>query len=112
MPPLAYSRHYFTRGVQDASGRLYLTDREPYTFRTLVDSSYHTVVVGDTLHGLADYFYRSVAIENPADLFWVIADFQPERIWDVTLTLTAGRLLVIPSVRELTEEIFSESRRP
>lgn len=110
MPPQQFSRHFFTAGIKDAEERLYLTDREPYRFKDLKDNRFHLVRVGDTLHTLADRFFAGV-VSNPALLFWVLCDFQPEPIIDPTLTLTPGRTLAIPSIRTLTEEIFSEARR-
>jgi hypothetical protein len=44
-------------------------------------------------------------------LWWVIADFQSDPIHDPTRKLKRGRVLIIPSERTLTEEIFSERRR-
>lgn len=110
MPPLSFSRFFFTQGIKDPNGNLFLTDREPYRFQDLSDNRFHMVVVGDTLHTLADRYFDGVG--DAAQLFWVIADYQPEPIIDPTLVLTPGRVLVIPSIRLLTEEIFSEARRP
>ncbi len=110
MPPRPFSRYFFTSGVKDDADNLLLTERVPYRFRDFYDNRFHVVKVGDTLHSLADRFFTSVSA-NSASLYWVIADFQPDPILDPTLKLTPGRLLAIPSVRVLTEEIFSESRR-
>ncbi len=41
----------------------------------------------------------------------LIADFQPDPIHDPTLSLEVGRVLVVPSLRTVTEEVFSEKRR-
>jgi len=41
----------------------------------------------------------------------VIADFQPDPVHDPTLSLDLGRVLFIPSVRVVTEEVFAEARR-
>jgi hypothetical protein len=40
-----------------------------------------------------------------------IADFQPDPVHDPTLSLDLGRVLFIPSVRVVTEEVFAEARR-
>lgn len=110
MPPQVFSRHFFSWGIKDANENLYLTDREPYRFVRLSDNRFHMVRVGDTLHTLADRFFEG--LDNAAQFWWVIADFQPEPILDPTLVLTPGRIMVIPSMRTLTEKIFSEERRP
>jgi hypothetical protein len=109
MPPRRLSRFTFSAAVLDDAGRLLLTEREPYRFRTLADTRQHVVRQGDTLFTLAGRYFAP--LPRPAGLWWVIADFQPEPIHDPTLALDLGRLVFIPSVRVVTEEIFSEARR-
>lgn len=82
---------------------------EPYRFRELPDTREHVAAEGDTLSTLAARYFVGQA--RAAGFWWVIADFQPEPIHDPTISLTPGRLLYIPSLRTLTEEIFSERRR-
>ncbi len=101
------SRYLFCQGIRDDQGRLLLTDRIPYTFVERADNRQHTVTEGDTLFGLADLYFRPM--QRPAQLFWVIADFNG--ITDATLKLSPGSVLQIPSVRLIVEEIFNESRR-
>lgn len=109
MPPRRFSRFTFSAAVLDDAGRLLLTEREPYRFRALADTRQHVVQQGDTLFTLAGRYFAP--LPRPAGLWWAIADFQPEPIHDPTLALHPGRLLFIPSVRVITEEIFSEARR-
>jgi hypothetical protein len=109
MPPRRFSRFTFSAAVLDDADRLLLTEREPYRFRALADTRQHVVQQGDTLFTLAGRYFAP--LPRPAGLWWVIADFQPEPIHDPTLALDLGRLLFIPSVRVITEEIFSEARR-
>lgn len=109
MPPRRYSRHTFATAVADDEERLFLTDVEPYRFRSLPDNRQHVVEQGDTLFTLAALYFAP--LPRPAGLWWVIADFQPDPIHDPTLSLALGRELVIPSVRTIVEEVFSESRR-
>jgi len=109
MPPRRFSRHMFTSAVLDAQGRLYLTEREPFRFRPLPDNRHHLVTEGESLFSLAGRYFAPIS--RPAGLWWVLADFQPEPICDPTLTLEPGRVVVIPSVRTVLEEIFSEARR-
>jgi hypothetical protein len=109
MPPRRFSRHTFTSAVQDGAGRLVLTDREPFRFRSLPDNRQHVVKEGESLFSLAGRYFAP--LPRPAGLWWVVADFQPDPIHDPTIALEPGRVLVISSVRTVLEEIFSERRR-
>jgi len=111
MPPGRFSRHRFTQAVLQGDGRLVLTDRVPYTFKDFADNRRHTVSQGDTLHALAGVFYRSQSIQRPSGLWWVIADYQPQPVFDPTRRLAVGRVLHVPSFRTLFEQILSEKRR-
>ncbi len=109
MPPKIFSRHEFTLGVRDAADNLILTEREPFRFQSFGDNVRHTVREGDTLFTLADLFFDGLT-ERPAGLWWVIADFQPDPILDPTLELEPGRVMIIPSVRTVREEVFNPRR--
>jgi hypothetical protein len=109
MPPRRYSRFTFCSAVLDERERLLLTEREPYRYRELPDSRQHVVQEGETLFSLAGRYFAP--LPRPAGLWWVVADFQPEPVLDPTLALELGRVLVIPSVRVVTEEILAEARR-
>jgi hypothetical protein len=109
MPPRRFSRFSFSAGVLDEQGRLFLTEREPFRFRSLPDNRQHVVQQGDTLFSLAGRYFAP--LPRPSGLWWVIADFQPEPIHDPTLALELGRVVLIPSVRVITEEVFAETRR-
>lgn len=109
MAPQARSRYLFCEGRLNANGAMYLTDRVPYRYRDLPDSRVHEVAQGHTLKKIAHAYF--VGIPNPQELWWIIADFQPEPIIDPTISLAVGRRLIVPSVRTVLEKIFSESRR-
>jgi hypothetical protein len=109
MPPRRFSRHTFTSAVLDDGERLLLTDREPFRFRSLSDNRQHVVKDGETLFSLAGRYFAP--LPRPAGLWWVIADFQPDPIHDPTVALDPGRVLVVPSMRTVIEEVFSEKRR-
>lgn len=109
MPPRQYSRHSFTEAYLDGFGELVLTDPEPFRFQARQDNRIHIVKQGDSLFSLAGKYFRG--FERPAGLWWIIADFQPDPIHDPTLKLTPGEAIYIPSLRTITEEVFSESRR-
>lgn len=112
MPPKFMSRHTFTEGTRfDDLGEeeLFLTEREPYTYREFSDNRLHTVGDNDTLQSLAGRYFRGLT--NPSRLWWIIADYQPQRIHDPTIRLRVGSTLAIPSIRTVEEEIFGEKRR-
>lgn len=109
MAPRRFSRYSFSYAVQDAEGDLVLYGEEPYRYRDFADNREHVVREGDTLFTLAGQYFAP--LPRPAGLWWVIADFQPEPIHDPTLALAPGRVLIIPSLRTLAEEVFSERRR-
>ena len=111
MPPGRFSRHRFTFATLGSDGTLSLSDRVPYAFREFNDNRRHVVVEGDNLWNLAGRYFRSESIERPSGLWWVLADFQPQPIFDPTLKLAPGRVIHVPSFRTLFEEILNERRR-
>lgn len=109
VPPRLYSRHAFCTAQLDDAGRLYLSDRVPFGYRAFSDNALHTVGKGDKLWFLAARYFP--ALPRPAGLWWVIADFQPEPVFDPTVDLAEGSVLVIPSVRTVLTYVFAEDRR-
>lgn len=109
MPPRLYSRHSFCEALTDEAGRVYLSDREPYGYRDLPDNRVHRVGLGDTLQTLAARYFPE--LPDPAWFWWVIADFQPDPIFDPTIALAPGATLVIPSAQTVLTRIFDEARR-
>lgn len=108
MPPRQNSRYTFTQGRIDADERFFLSDRIPFRFKQLPDNRSVVVKQSDTLYAIAGRMFAP--LPRPAGLWWVIADFQPEPIHDPTIQLAAGRALIVPSIRTVTEEIFSLRR--
>jgi len=70
--------------------------RESLSYRSDEENQVYMVRAGDTLHTLAQKFFNG--FPTPSRLWWVIAEYQPEPIFDPTLRLEPGTLLVIPSV--------------
>jgi len=106
------SRFRFCTIVALTDGRVYLTDREPYRYQDLPDNRRHTAKFGDTWHTIASrYFANDGVIINPADLWYVVADFQPEPVVDPTLRPEPGTVIFIPSIETLFQRILSEARR-
>jgi hypothetical protein len=110
VPPFKFSRFQFTAALNDIDRPeiLFLTDRERFVFRELPDTRTHIAREGDTLFTLAHRFFRG--LDRPSGFWWIIADFQPDPIHDPTISIGLGRTLFIPSLRTVTEEIFSEKR--
>jgi hypothetical protein len=110
VPPRLYSRHQFCVAFTDpVTSKLVLSDREPYRFAPFADNVQHQVIEGDTLSRLAARYFAPLA--DAAQLWWIIADFQPEPIFDPTLALEVGQTIVLPSVQTVLTEIFDEARR-
>ncbi len=109
MPPRRFSRFTFAEALLDTNERLFLFGQEPFRFRAFTDNREHIAREVDTLFNLAGQFFKP--FDRPAGLWWIIADFQPQPILDPTLKLDAGKLMFIPSLRVVSEEIFSEERR-
>lgn len=104
------SRHTFAEGrVDEDSGRTYLTDRVPYRFRALADNVHHVVQEGETYFSIAGRHFAP--LDRAAGYWWAICDFQPHPVNDPTVRPSAGSILVLPSVRTLTEQILGEARR-
>lgn len=111
MPPRKFSRHSFCAAIKDEdTGVFFLTDRVPYAFRNRPDNIHHVVQGGDSLWSIAGMYYDG-SFDRPEGLWWVIADFQPDPVYDPTIELQGGSLIIVPSVRTVIEEIFSENRR-
>jgi|GEM_PF-920589 len=114
MPPREDSRHLFT-SAQKRVGRqeLFLSDRRQFRYLDLPDNRVHTVREGDTLHRLAGLYFAPLGrlpFVSAANLWWVIADFQPVPIHDPTVQLTRGEKLIIPSVRTVSERVLQPLR--
>lgn len=114
MPPRENSRHLFSYARKRDSGNeeLFLEDRDPFRYRDLPDNISWPVSEGDTLHRIAARAYSPLSrlpIYSAAQLWWVIADFQPIPIHDPTVRLVPGDLLILPSVQVVESRILQRS---
>ena len=109
MAPRAGSRYSFSHGVRDDAGRLFLTERDPYGYHPHTDNRTHVVVQGDTLWGLAGRYFAP--LPRACGYWWAIADYQDPPIVDPTIELELGSVVLIPSLRILTDVILAESSR-
>ena len=85
----------------DSNGNryIYIQSREPISYRSDGKNQMYVVRAGDTLEILASRFFNG--FPTPARLWWLLAEYQPEPIFDPTLQLEPGLLLVIPSVTQV-----------
>jgi hypothetical protein len=90
-------------------GQTYLLDREPFRFVNRGDNKRVIAKGGDTWQSLAAEHLQP--INNAEELWWVLADFQPDPIVDPTEALEAGRVIFIPSSDFVLSEIFADARR-
>jgi hypothetical protein len=113
MPLFEKSRYWnSTRGLS-LNGEVILTERLPYYFKRFPDNIEHKVISGDTFQSIAYYYYNGTMAfdRSAAELFWVVADFQPVAVHDVTLALEPGTTVYVPSLRVLEQEILGERRQ-
>lgn len=108
MPPHVGSRHSFAVALEDALGRIYLTSREPYRFSAQPDTRTHRVMEGDSLFSIAGQYFEP--LPRACGYWWAIADFQPEPIQDPTVVLDVGSVVLVPSLRLLTDVILADPR--
>lgn len=116
MPPGPQSRYRFTEAYADpVDGRLSLSEREPFGFRELRDTTIHLSREGDSWWTLAGHYYEAFVTADlafdPSQLWWILADFQPEPVIDPTVVIPVGTALYIPSLRAVHELIFNDRRR-
>ena len=113
MPPRLFSRYQFCTQLADANGALYLSERDPFRYQPFSDNIEHKVTEGETLQSIASRYYAVMAKPDfdPDTLWWVIADFQPDPIFDPTIALAPGTTIVVPSLATLREQIFNEVRQ-
>ncbi len=105
MPPHSRSRYLASYGLKDASSRLYLTARTPFRYdASLRGTRTHVAAQGEHLWNIAYRYFQP--FPNAEHLWWVIAEFQPVPIRDLTLDLDVGRIIYVPSLRVLQERIL------
>ena len=98
------SRYVLADMFFDAQNRTYIGPRERFFFEDLEGNIPHTVRDGDDWHSLA-YQYYGRALSGQVNLWWGIADFQPEPVLDPTLTLQPGTIILIPPLHVLQGEL-------
>jgi len=100
------SRYKFTTPSTDTDGIAYLADREPISYVDRPDNIPHVVQDGDTLWALAQFYYWSLDADA-AQLWYIIAEFQPTPVFNPFAPLRPGALLHIPSPEMVESEIIN-----
>lgn len=109
MPPNIYSRHRFSEVVTHAAtGRLMLAARVPFRFRESSENLFHRAQTGDTWWSIAASAWA--VLPYAARLWWILPDYQRTPVIDPTLSIAPGTLVVVPSLRMVSEEILSDRR--
>ena len=99
------SRYRFSDIASDSDGIAYLEDREPLSYIDRSDNIAHTVSDGDTLASIAQFHYRYIDFDA-AQLWWVLAEFQPVPINNPFRSLVPGKLIIVPDPEYVESEIL------
>lgn len=117
MPPRLYSRHSSTTMLStgQSGDRLFLTDRKKFPYTKFGNNILHVVKDGDSWHHLAATYYSGLSnmetFFSAAQLWWVIADFQPVPVHDPTIALTPGTTVVVPALDTVLGTILNPTER-
>lgn len=107
--PDQLSTYRFCSVVTDSDGIEFFTDPVPFVYRELPDTILHQAHEGDDYESIAARYYSGVP--NKAQLWRIIAEFQPMIPLDASVGPTPGSVVYVPSRRTLFEDVFSERRR-
>lgn len=103
-----YSRYRWCEIYQDERGRRFFGPRPRFGYRDLPDNRLHVVRGGERLWHVSQLAFPGHP--RNGNLWWVIADFQPEPILDPTIILPDGQQLYVPSTRTLETLILASDR--
>lgn len=99
------SRYRCAELIRTDAGKLKWDLRRRLEYMGHDDDIAYEVQPGDTWHILAYKFYGDEF--GGADLWWVIADYQPEPVLDPTVMPTVGDILMIPAPNIVQDFILS-----
>jgi hypothetical protein len=101
------SRYANSDTVTDPSGRLMLSEREPFRFRESDDNIYLRIGEGMTWWDIAERLYAHVS-DRACGLYWALLDYQITPVVDPTLQVRPGTVIVAPSPQVLVTEILAQ----
>lgn len=93
----------------DNRGFLSIDERVPFRYFPYHDNRTYISILGDTWWGIAHLAFQGTV--RPCGLYWLLCEFQPIPVLDPTLVIKQGTVIIIPSLRVLNLEVFSEKLR-
>lgn len=116
MPARRYSRHTFAAEFIDSDRKRFLSDRVRFPYQDLADNITHVAREGDHWWYLASQFYASLSQSistafSPAQLWWIVADYQLPPVHDPTIPPVPGVTVFAPSLRTVETRIFNPAVR-
>ncbi len=88
--------------ITDPSGRLMLSEHEPFRFRERVDNLFIIVGEGATWADLAEKYYDHIS-DRACGLYRALLDYQVPPVVDPTLSIRPGAVVIIPSALAVIE---------
>lgn len=90
------SRYNLADVIIEEDGGMHFGMRDRLLWQDLAGVLSHIVIEGETLWTIAAKYYGSTPGSPGSELWWVLADFQPEPMNDPTISLSPGQTLLIP----------------
>ncbi|MCK4783160.1 MAG: hypothetical protein KAV87_05365 [Desulfobacteraceae bacterium] len=109
MPMFPWGRYRYCVQTENEDGILRLDERESFRYKNEPDNRNHRSRSGDFWWGLAHMYFQG--IPRPCGLWWLLCEFQPVPVIDPTIVIPENTLIVVPSLRLVRLEVFSEERR-
>jgi hypothetical protein len=99
---LISSWYFFSDQITDPSGRLMLTEHEPFRYRERRDNLFITVGEGASWDGIAEAYYGHIS-DRACGLYRALLDYQVPPIVDPTIPPRPGSVVIVPSSAAVTE---------
>lgn len=88
--------------ISDPSGRLLLTEHEPFRFRERDDNLFITVGEGATWADLGEAYFEHIS-GRACGLYRALLDYQVPPVVDPTISIRPGSVVIIPSALAVIE---------
>jgi hypothetical protein len=109
MPMFPWGRYRYCLQTANEDGILRLDEREPFRYKDEPDNRNHRARSGDSWWGLAHMYLQG--IPRPCGMWWLLCEFQPTPVIDPTIVIPVNKLIIVPSLRLVRTEVFSNERR-